>query len=43
MGLALIELADFGSPDHVLEQTARITLAIGLMGVALRAEAGKHR
>lgn len=35
-GLGLVDLAKWGSVPHALEQAARFTLAIGLMGVALR-------
>lgn len=34
--LGLVDIAAWGSVPHVLEQAARFTLAIGLMGVALR-------
>lgn len=35
-GLGFIDLADVGDPKKILEYVAQITLAIGLMGVALR-------
>jgi NhaP-type Na+/H+ or K+/H+ antiporter len=35
-GLALLDLGKWGDEDTIVEQAARITLAIGLMGVALR-------
>lgn len=35
-GLAWLDLARWGDPHSILEQAARLTLAIGLMGVALR-------
>lgn len=34
--LNLLDLAEWGDENRILEQAARITLAIGLMGVALR-------
>ncbi len=37
-GLAWLDLARWGEPFGILEQAARLTLAIGLMGVALRLE-----
>lgn len=36
LGFGLIDLANIGEPKAILEYTAQITLAIGLMGVALR-------
>ncbi len=38
--LALLDLADWGKQELILEQAARLTLAIGLMGVALRLPKG---
>ena len=35
-GLAWLDLARWGEENSIMEQAARITLAIGLMGVALR-------
>ncbi|WP_150303632.1 cation:proton antiporter domain-containing protein [Pseudomonas saliphila] len=35
-GLALLDLAEWGEETAILEQASRLTLAIGLMGVALR-------
>lgn len=35
-GLALLDLAKWGEETAILEQASRLTLAIGLMGVALR-------
>ncbi len=37
-GLGWLNVAAWGEENAVLEQAARITLAIGLMGVALRLE-----
>lgn len=34
--LDVLNVADWGEQDQILEQAARITLAVGLMGVALR-------
>ncbi len=34
--LGIISIGEWGSPEDILEQSARLTLAIGLMGVALR-------
>lgn len=39
-GLGWLDLARWGEPLTILEQAARLTLAIGLMGVALRLERG---
>lgn len=36
IGLGWLNLSDWGKPDTIIEQAARITLAIGLMGAALR-------
>ncbi|MEC9483646.1 MAG: cation:proton antiporter [Halomonas sp.] len=35
-GLVLLEPAKWGNPEHLLEQAARLTLGISLMGIALR-------
>ena len=35
-GLALLDPAQWGDPLHLLEETARVTLGISLMGIALR-------
>lgn len=40
VGLNWLNLSDWGEPTVVLEQTARLTLAFGLMGVALRLPRG---
>ncbi|GAA4400609.1 sodium:proton antiporter [Nibrella viscosa] len=39
-GLGLLHPAQWGKPEMILEQAARITIAIGLMGVALRLPPG---
>ncbi len=38
--LDLLNLADFGDPEAILEDPARLTLAVALMGVALRLTRG---
>jgi NhaP-type Na+/H+ or K+/H+ antiporter len=39
--LGLLDVAGWGSQETILEQAARLTLAIGLMGVALRLPRGE--
>jgi len=39
-GLGLLDLFDWGPPEPILEQAARLTLSISLMGAALRLPAG---
>jgi sodium/hydrogen antiporter len=39
--LGLLDVARWGNQETILEQTARLTLAIGLMGVALRLPKGE--
>jgi NhaP-type Na+/H+ or K+/H+ antiporter len=39
--LGLLDVAGWGSQEAILEQAARLTLAIGLMGVALRLPRGE--
>lgn len=38
--LGLLDLSECGKPDVILEQASRLTLAIGLMGIALRLPSG---
>jgi NhaP-type Na+/H+ or K+/H+ antiporter len=43
LALNLLDIAEWGQQELVLEQAARVTLAIGLMGVALRIPPGYAR
>ncbi|PLS87050.1 MAG: sodium:proton exchanger, partial [Actinobacteria bacterium] len=36
----LLDLSEWGKPEAILEQASRLTVAIGLMGVALRLPSG---
>lgn len=36
----LLDLSEWGKPEAILEQASRLTIAIGLMGVALRLPSG---
>lgn len=38
--LGLLDLSEWGKPEAILEQASRLTIAVGLMGVALRLPSG---